>query len=943
MEYDLVRMGPAQFEDMAVALCSAEFGPGGQSYGVGSDGGREWTYTGHLPLPVNGRPEGDEGSWTAEKWSGYTVVQVKHKQTLDGGRADVDWLITTIQKEVNDWLSDNKDRKPKPENFLVITNVRLSAVPGSGGIDRVSEAMKKHATTMSIKGWGLWSAAHISRLLDNHTGIRQRHLGQLVVGDLLAALIDDVGVHNPDAVRTINNFVAKELVAHRNLRLTRAGGGPDKERMADIGIDLPAIDRASPEDEDGQEITVEVAKEIIQDGDSIKSVRSGRFSTVLIGGPGQGKSTVGQLICQAYRAAHLKGGAEQLAPEHKQVLKETLDHLASIGLPLPRMLRWPIFIQLSEYSEKILGAEDFPIQTFIAEKITQRGVETLQKNQINTWLRQWPWLVVLDGLDEVPDAHTRTTLLEKISEFIADAAQQNADVTILATTRPQGYQQDLNTLEPRELELVELNHDQALSYGRKLVSSRNPGDDARALEIYERLELASKDSTTASLMGTPLQVSIMASLLEDRVRLPRTRQALFAEFYETVFRRESNKLGNVGAKVEQHKANIDRLHDTAGIRLHLEMEKSGQADVHLSRGDLKSIASNHLVKVQTYDAETADKTAAQLVDLATDRLVLLVESSTDHWGFEVRSFQEFMASRYLTAGTDEAVLLRLRALARSSHWRNTWLFAVAYVFETRTYIRDRLVDLLLENDSESVASQIAKPGALLCGDLLEDNFAADAPGIRRRLLHHCVELLDSPLLRRQLIPILNTAADNDPVLRRKIQEKFSESLSIGGHREVHAKRTMIYWNRHFKGGIATYIRTKINIKTTPPDVSVQSSIDLEGQVSISFHDLVEKPLLDLDLTPPASAIVDAFLQERGVLFIRMKSTHKLYGIVETPMTPGVAVNLIHSDESCSALDEACRMLPIEDVVAADWFIQQISQAIGQEIVGGLANLSLDDL
>lgn len=926
-----MRMGPTQFEDMTVALCSAEFGPGGQSFGVGSDGGREWTYTGSLPLPPNGSPDEGDGGPPAEKWSGYTVVQAKHKQSLEGGRTDVDWLITTIQKEVTDWLSEKKDRKPKPENFLVITNVRLSAVQGAGGIDRVSDAMRKHAAAMKLKGWAVWHATHISRLLDNHTDIRQRHLGQLVVGDLLAVLIDDIKVNNPDAVRTINSFVSKELVAHRHVRLTRSGGGPDRERLADIGIDLPAIDRAFPEDENGNELTLDVAKRIIQDGDGPASVRAGKFSTVLIGGPGQGKSTVGQLICQAYRAAHLKGRADELAPEHKQVLAETLNHLSSIGLPLPRMLRWPIYIQLSEYSEKILGAEDFSIQTFIAEKITQRSMETLQKNQVNTWLRQWPWMVVLDGLDEVPDAHTRTTLLEKISEFVADAAEQNADITILATTRPQGYQQDLNTLEPRELELVELNHDQALSYGRKLVSSRNPGDDARAREVYERLELASKESTTATLMGTPLQVSIMASLLEDRVRLPRTRHALFAEFYETVFRRESNKLGSVGAKVEQHKANIDKLHDAAGIRLHVETEKSGQADVHLTRGDLKAIATTHLINVQTYDPVAAERTAAQLVNLATDRLVLLVESSNDHWGFEVRSFQEFMASRYLTTGTDELVLLRLRALARSSHWRNTWLFAVAHVFETRTYIRDRIVDLLLESDSESIASQIAKPGAVLCGDLIEDNFAMDTPGIRRRLLLHCVELLNSPLLRRRLIPILNTAAEDDPVLRRKILEKFNESLSVGGHREFNATRTMAYWNRHFKGGIASSIRTKIGTKTGLEESGVQVSI--EDNNNIFFRELVEAPLRDIDLSPPASAVVDAFLNEKAAVFVRSKETRKLYGFLETPLTPEVATLLIHSDEGCSALDEACQKLPIEDVVASNWFVQQVAQSIGQEIVG----------
>lgn len=57
MDYDLVRMGSTNFEQMAVALCGAEFGSGGDSFGRGPDGGREWTYAGSLPLPYESGTE----------------------------------------------------------------------------------------------------------------------------------------------------------------------------------------------------------------------------------------------------------------------------------------------------------------------------------------------------------------------------------------------------------------------------------------------------------------------------------------------------------------------------------------------------------------------------------------------------------------------------------------------------------------------------------------------------------------------------------------------------------------------------------------------------------------------------------------------------------------------------------------------------------------------
>jgi hypothetical protein len=149
---------------------------------------------------------------------------------------------------------------------------------------------------------------------------------------------------------------------------------------------------------------------------------------------------------------------------------------------------------------------------------------------------------------------------------------------------------------------------------------------------------------------------------------------------------------------------------------------------------------------------------------------------------------------------------------------------------------------------------------------------------------------------------------------------------------------MIYWNRHFKGGIASYIRSKINVNAAVENPS--EPFKIENNQNIDFRQLVAKPLSDVDLSPSASAIVDAFLHETAAVFIRSKKNRQLYGLIEAPLAPEVASNLIHSDEACSALDDACDELPIEEVVASNWFVRQIAQSIGQEMVGSEPQLSL---
>ncbi|WP_323958879.1 hypothetical protein GC088_09990 [Arthrobacter sp. JZ12] len=946
VEYDLVRLGNKEFEDLAVALCNAEFGPGGQTFGTGRDGGREWTYSGNLQMPALPLGESDAPTQPSGHWDGYTVVQAKHKERLAGGGEDQEWLLSEIQKEVNAWTREEKPRHPKPKNFLVITNVRLSAVQEVGGVDRVTEKMNEHAKTMGLAGWSVWHAAHVSRLLDNYPGIRQTYLGLIVTGDILRAILDTTKSTNPEAAETLTGFVAKELRTYSHIRLTKAGNSPDQESLADIGIDLPAIDIADPTDEDGKVVNHFIASTVIGDGDHPKSLRSQNFATILIGGPGQGKSTIGQLICQAYRVAILEGRSSELTLEHRQILQDTASHLKEIDVPIPRMHRWPIYIRLTEYSEKVLGAEDFSLLKFITEMINARGgpYKVVQSN-LASWLREWPWLLVLDGLDEVPDAFTRKTLLEKISDFAADAAELNADVAILATTRRQGYNDDLRVLVPREYELVDLTVKQALRYGRQLIDSRHRGDPNFADEIDKRLKAASQDVMTSKLLGSPLQVSIMASLLEESVRPPRTRHALFSAFYETIFKRESNKLGSIGRDVLEHKSNIDALHDSAGMLLHMEGEQSGRADVHLSRDDLKKISVAHLMH-QTYSTDDADQITQKLIALATDRFILLVESSPDKWGFEVRSFQEFMASRYLINGPEPAILERLRILSKSSHWRNTWLFAAAQLFGDRAHLRNDILAMVTGSGSSSMAEHLVKPGAVLAGEMLLENFAGDTPGIHSQLLNQVLELVDTPLLNRNLVPILHKATEKDSVYRRKMEERMKTALQLGGAKGYYAESLMRYWGRRFTGAIPTFIRSKVSIGKNWS--ARERGVDIEDRRwsvekdesgvtrTLSMAD-VYGSVSRADLSSDDEVTFGAFLKSASDAKLIMGADeggdYTMHGYISMEVHPGVLSRLVKSDAICTALADANDSLPASEAVASRWLLNQIAQALGQEQVG----------
>lgn len=357
---------------------------------------------------------------------------------------------------------------------------------------------------------------------------------------------------------------------------------------------------------------------------------------------------------------------------------------------------------------------------------------------------EWPWVLVLDGLDEVAAPTVREALLQHIADFLTDAADADADLMIVATTRPQGYDQELPPAHYEHLELRPLSSREAVRYAERLAAVRHAGDPHLEAQVVARLRQAADDPLTARLMRSPLQVTIMSILLERRVRAPKDRHGLFEAYYHTIYEREVAKPGTVGQLLEQQRGHVNALHEWVGLLLQIRAEHAGDADALLPNQDLHRLASQRLLAEGYADAD-ADDLATQLVTAATTRLVLLVPRTVDAVGFEVRSLQEFMAASALVADDDHSVLQRLRQLAPSAHWHNTWLLAVGRVFAQREHLRDPIVTLLEDIDTADLLALLVLPGAQLAVGILDDAIAAQAPRYQRLFAKRVLALIESPL------------------------------------------------------------------------------------------------------------------------------------------------------------------------------------------------------
>ncbi|MFI0990039.1 NACHT domain-containing protein [Streptomyces exfoliatus] len=713
MKFDLSKLGSREFENLTQSLALSEIGSALSVFGPGPDGGREATFEGPVTLGAEG-PTVD----------GYGVLQAKYCETLTTPKKDATWLIGQIRDELNEWKTSPK-RAKKPDCLIFATNVTLSGVPGTGGIDRVDKALKTLCEPLGIREWYVWHGETINRLLEIHTSIRTSYAAWVLPGDVLAELHSQLSTRKKDVGQGLQRYLAKELVRDLHVNLDQAGSADDLQiPLAEVFIDLPI----GPPGASYPGNNVHALRALI---DACNQRRSPQTSDrrkgslrryVIVGGPGQGKSTVSQFLCQIYRARLIDGTPVARNPKVSQAVKHIMDQAAREQLT-PNSHRWPVKVPLTQLADDLAHGRSKSLLQFIAARASDSSDVSITAQDLREWLTAFPWLLLLDGLDEVPASSNRDQVLAVINEFLMDVDEASADVMLVATTRPQGYSEEFSPSNFLHMELKPLGKDRALHYAGKLAAARHGSDSDRTSRLMQRLNQAADETSTARLMSSPLQVTIMAVLLDRMGKAPKDRYTLFKDYYRVIYERELEKEGASTNLLRDYRADIDTIHADVGLLLQTRSERSGDTESRIALDEFSEIIRERL-EGEGHAGDALDSLARSISLAATDRLVFLVPSRAGEVGFEIRSLQEFWAADALMSASDEEVRERLSVIGASSHWRNVFLFAAGKIFAERRHLRDSVSAVVAELNAHAKTSD-APTRRLALGSRLALEILAD--------------------------------------------------------------------------------------------------------------------------------------------------------------------------------------------------------------------------
>lgn len=722
-------------------------------------------------------------------WSGYLVVQCKYRQRSTGDSAsDTEWVTRELSSELSKYptpqsthtATANKPQRRLPTYYIFATNAVLTGNATSGGHDRCTSILNEQAARLGMQGCAIWGFDELRAYLDSAHEIRQTYLGFILPDDVLHQAIENLAIQQPDFEKILSGFLQKELQSDYAAKLESAGQHDEKRivPLSKVFIDLPftsAKEKSlTPSDSYGTlaRQIINVANSVIRYSDGTKNRNShfGRYA--IVGGPGQGKSTIGQYLCQLYRAAILEN-CGVCDPESIKILEGINTFSEDNSGFTPSCLRFPFRIILNRFASDLSKDSSLTIYEYVRQRIEKLGNSgTVNLSSLKRWMAGYPWIFVLDGLDEVPSSSNRTQVLEAIQHFLVDLSIEKADVIVIATTRPQGYSDEFAKSNFQHVYLPPLSAAQALKYGSSLLEFRSHGDADKFDTTCRRLQMAAKSEATVRLMSSPLQVTIMATLVERLGEPPKQRYRLFEEYYRTIYTRESNREGSHSELLRTRKTDIDIIHYRTGLLLQAQSEIAGGTGALLPLNKFVKLVQQRLEE-HGLDGSESNRLIEEIKSSALDRLIFLVSPQNEEVGFEIRSLQEFMAAEAITKGNTTLVRSRIREIAPITSWRNVFLFLVGKLFsDDNIELLDGVILLCDElNDSELHPEySYLKWGSRLALEILSDGITRPSPIRERKLLRTALESLENGHF--------DDAQELSSVYHDKLSDIYREKLDI---------------------------------------------------------------------------------------------------------------------------------------------------------------------
>lgn len=437
---------------------------------------------------------------------------------------------------------------------------------------------------------------------------------------------------------------------------------------------------------------------------------------VLLGDPGGGKSTFVNFVtlcmagaCLGREEVNLHTLTTPLPDDEGAATEERQPWEHGALLPVRVILRDLAARGLPEDPTEIVTADH--LWQFLEKELKTAACVPHLKRE----LAQRGGLILLDGLDEVPEAHQRRA---QIKQLVEDLAATLPRARLFVTSRTYAYQkQDWRLTGFAEAVLSPFTPGQIRQFVDRWYGHMAQQRGLDAADAQGRAELLKRSifnsNNLRGLAERPLLLTLMASLHAWRGgSLPEKREELYADTVDLLLDwwEERRVVCDTAGQVLVMQPSLAELLKVGRDKVRqLLNELAYQA--HAAQPDPSTgtadIPEADLMRGLLQLSDNPDVRPARLVEFLRDRAGLLLPHGVGVYTFPHRTFQEYLAACYLT---DHDYPDAVAALVRAdpNRWREVTLLAGAKAARGSASTIWSLADALCHRDvGEGLAAAIS--------------------------------------------------------------------------------------------------------------------------------------------------------------------------------------------------------------------------------------------
>ncbi|GAB4225113.1 MAG: hypothetical protein Kow0049_02360 [Stanieria sp.] len=356
----------------------------------------------------------------------------------------------------------------------------------------------------------------------------------------------------------------------------------------------------------------------------------------------------------------------------------------------------PILIPLRVFALKSNETKDFSLFNYIC----QTWSCCVSVEQIEILLQQGKVLVLLDGLDEVPQQNSQD-ILQQIQQF-AEVYYQNK---IIVTCRLAAQQYRFWGFT--YVELADFNETQVETFAKKwfVATSHNSTSEglAQANHFLEQLQ-RQENQPLRELVTTPILLNLICSVFQERSSFPTKRAKLYQEGLDILLVRWDQTRGIYRDQTYRNLSLPDKIKLLSQIAA-ISFE---QGNYFFEKSEVLRIIADYLLALPNTNAdpETLHLDSEAVLKAIEVQHGLLIERARGIYSFSHLTFQEYLTARKIVASANSQELNQsLHKLATNisnPQWREVTLLTASMLPHADFLLQQmkEQVDLILAAEPE---------------------------------------------------------------------------------------------------------------------------------------------------------------------------------------------------------------------------------------------------